>query len=319
MKSSVIATIVLGRQGCKKVLFYTSLFLFILFGCSSSDSGPEPQPAEKGNISGKVTDQEGRAYPRIRIVASKGSETSESITNANGEYSINTQSTGSYQVELTLPLATNGNGVSNATVQANLTTTVNFTIEPESLDPVLVFGNADIFGEIKNQDGNIPVANSEALYAANVFDPPFGLLTPIEDPADLAVTLGQWKQAQGSVLTHCSGNTSQVAISLEGLIPGGTYTFWLNFLNKTKTAGQSVDLLNDVVSIDPLGAPGGTENIAIADSEGNIEVDIAHGSCVLTKEAALVLVIIYHINGNTYGPQHIPDPEEVNHMLAYFQ
>jgi hypothetical protein len=101
------------------------------------------------------------------------------------------------------------------------------------------------------------------------------------------------------------------------MIPNGTYTFWLAFLNKTKKVGQSIDFANDPVNSvnPPLGS--GTENVVVAGPNGTINETIQHSSCILTDEVALVIPVVYHINGNTYGTNHIPDDEEVTHMLVY--
>lgn len=32
-----------------------------------------------------------------------------------------------------------------------------------------------------------------------------------------------------------------------------------------------------------------------------------------------MLVVDYHLNGRTFGAAHIPDEEDVNHLLVYFQ
>jgi hypothetical protein len=39
----------------------------------------------------------------------------------------------------------------------------------------------------------------------------------------------------------------------------------------------------------------------------------------LTDQVALVIPVIYHLNGNTFVGGHIPDAEDVTHMLVYFQ
>ena len=50
-----------------------------------------------------------------------------------------------------------------------------------------------------------------------------------------------------------------------------------------------------------------------------IDASIEHSSCILTDQVALVIPILYHLNGNTFGSSHVPDAEEVVQMLAYFQ
>jgi hypothetical protein len=101
------------------------------------------------------------------------------------------------------------------------------------------------------------------------------------------------------------------------MIPNGTYTLWCNFLNKKKSVGESFSFGTDLIKIEPLGS--GTKNIVVADANGSVDKVIQHSTCIITDSPGLVIPIIYHINGNTYGADHIPDAEEVNHMLVYFQ
>ncbi len=107
----------------------------------------------------------------------------------------------------------------------------------------------------------------------------------------------------------------------KGLIPNGTYTFWLAYLKKTRKVGEPIDFMNDFVNLTnpPIGASNGTENILIADANGAITDTLEHDACILTEEVALVIPVLYHINGKTFGGGHVPDPEEVVQLLAYFQ
>ncbi len=135
------------------------------------------------------------------------------------------------------------------------------------------------------------------------------------------VTLSEFKQAKGEMLVHCNGNSSTIEITLEGMIPNGTYTFHLAYLNKTRKVGQSVDFANDFVfhPNPPVGPSNGSGNVLIAGADGTINATLTHSSCILTDEVALVIPIIYHLNGITFGGSHIPDAEETAHMLVYFQ
>jgi hypothetical protein len=109
------------------------------------------------------------------------------------------------------------------------------------------FGNVQIIEEIKDVNGNTPVDPNEPLYAENVFDAPLGELHAIKTPTDHHVLLSEFREANGTLFVRCDGNSSTVEISLEGMIPNGTYTFWLAYLNKIKHVGQSIDFMNDFV------------------------------------------------------------------------
>ncbi|NAS10876.1 carboxypeptidase-like regulatory domain-containing protein [Poritiphilus flavus] len=300
------------------VLLAVSLSLMIMVGCSS-DNSDEPQSAG-GQISGVIEDEDGNAYPGVSVTASKGSESISQTTDRNGNYSLTTSSAGAYQLAVELPLATNSvsSNPASVSVTSDQQSTANFVIQPQPVEATLNYGQADIFNEIRDEDGNAVTTSTVPIYAANFFQEPIGKLTAIKAPDGHHVTLGEWKQAKGELQVHCDGNSATVNIDLEGLIPDGTYTFWLAFLNKTKKIGQSVGPSDFVHPINPP-LKSGTDNVLTADANGEIEATIVHHSCILTDEVALVIPIIYHINGNTFGSGVIPDAEEVSHLLAYFQ
>lgn len=189
------------------------------------------------------------------------------------------------------------------------------------LQAVLNYGDADVFHEIRDKHGNFPTDPNERLYAANHYQPPIGFLNPIMAPDGHHVTLSEWQTAKGTLMVHCSGFTSTVEISLEGMIPNGIYTTWLGYLNKPKKSGDPLSFGEDFVygSNPPLGDPNGADNVLIADVEGKIDVTIEHPGCILAGAVALGMPILYHINGKTYGGGTIPDREEVTQLLIYFQ
>jgi hypothetical protein len=290
----------------------TIMLATIIAGCSdSADSGRK--------VAGTVKDTNGNNYPNTTIRLSDGAKTIETATNASGTFEFNAVDAGHYDISIAAPLSTTLVAPIPTTVEVkeDMASTVDFVIQPTALAPHVVIEDADIFNEIKNVDGGIPVMPGELIYAQNVFDAPFGLLTAIKAPDDHHVTLMEWKNALGNVTVNCSGNSSSVNVSLQNLIPNGTYTLWCDFLNKKKSVGEFVNFGVDLDRIEPLGS--GTENIAIADVNGTINTTFSHGSCILTETPGLVIAVIYHINGNTFGSEHIPDAEEVNHMLVYFQ
>jgi hypothetical protein len=308
------------RMNTIQILIATILFLMVSVNCSSSeDEIIDDIPKVPSMITGSVKDENGNGYPNTLVKINKAIEVHEVTTDSQGKFEINTKDIGIYISTFVLPLSTKE--ITNLPVMLNVEAdqgaTLDFVIQTQALEADLVIEKADIFDEIKDKDGNDATSSGEPLYAKNVFDPPLGKLTAIKAPDGHQVTLSEWEKAEGKVRVSCNGDMATAEIALQGMIPNGTYTFWLNFLNKAKSVGQSVDFNNDLVSILPLGS--GTENIAIAEADGTINTTIQHNSCILTKETALVLVIVYHINGNTFGADHIPDEEEVNHMLVYFQ
>ncbi len=297
------------------------LLTFILLSCSSGDDTEDPNAV--GSISGLVKDQEGNVYPNVLVTLTKGNNASSQATNSEGRFSIKAKSNGTHELTLELPLS--AEAVTSASVSLeivkNVESKMDFIIEPQSIKAHLNFGSVQLLEEIVDEGGNTPTADNEPLYAANIFDPPLGLLTAITAPDDHHVTLSEFKMAKGELKVHCDGDSAIINVALEGMIPNGTYTFWLAYLNKTRKVGEAIDFMNDFVhpTNPPVGASNGTENIAVANATGVIDIVLEHSSCILTDEIALVMPILYHINGKTFGGGHVPDTEEMVHMLAYFQ
>lgn len=181
-------------------------------------------------------------------------------------------------------------------------------------------GTVDIFNQVRDKNGNLPIQNDELLYAANTYQSPIGFLKPIKAPDGHTLTLSEFKKAKGTITVKCNGNQAMVDIVLEGLIPNGTYTVWLAYLKVKRKVGESIAFSDWVYDPKPpLGSPSGSENVLIASADGTISVTKAHSSCILTDEVALVIPVIYHINGKTFGGGEIPDAEQVAHLLFYFQ
>lgn len=303
------------------------LTILVLLSCSSGeDNDPEnPNPVfeEAGSVSGTVKDEDGSVYPGAEVSLNKGNETLSQVTDSEGKFLIQGTSNGTHNLLLKLPLSTEA--VTSASVSVNIAesqeSSVDFVIRPQTVNAHLNFGSVQLLEEIVDADGNTPTDSNEPLYASNIFDAPLGLLTAIKAPDDHHVTLSEFKMAKGELMVHCNGNSAIIDVMLEGMIPNGTYTFWLAYLNKTRKVGENINFMNDFVNQTnpPIGATNGTENIAVADASGVIDATLDHNSCILTDEIALVIPVLYHINGKTFGGGHVPDPEEMVHMVVYFQ
>lgn len=314
-----------ARQIKRISLGLALLFSLVLMACSESSPGPDPysNPALTGTIKGTVKDGDARPYPNTEVTFSKGSEKLSMITDSEGRFEGATKGVGAYSVVILPPLSTQLVSANPASINvtANQVATVDFIIDTEAATAHLNFGNVQLLEEIVDENGETPSSANTLLYAANIFDEPIGLLTPIKAPDGHQITLSEFQTAEGSITVSCNGESSTLEIALEGMIPNGTYTFWLAYLTTKRKVGEPIDFMNDFVNFNnpPIGPSSGTGNIAVADAEGKINVSLEHGSCILTDEVALVIPVLYHINGITFGGGHVPDKEEMVHMLVYFQ
>lgn len=311
-------------QALRLIAFFAMIIcLTLLLSCSNGDDTTGSQGAGIGEVMGSVKDEDGNPYPNTVVKLSTGATFIETKTDSDGNFDFNDVAGGTHEVTISLPLSTEGvtNTSTAINVQDNQMVTVDFVIRPLQVKAHLNFGNVQLLEEIKDENGNTPTDPDEPLYAENIFDEPLGLLTAIKTPDGEHVTLSEFKSAQGNLMVHCNGDTSIVEIALEGMIPNGTYTFWLAYLNKTRSVGEPIDFANDFVNFTnpPIGSASGTENIVVATEDGTIKTSLQHTSCILTDEVALVIPVLYHINGKTFGGGHVPDPEEMVQMLAYFQ
>lgn len=305
----------------------TLLISIVIASCSNDDPTPNPDNDSNQNqsatLKGAVKDENGNPYPNTSVTLSKGSEKLGISTNAEGNYEGQTKDVGSYEVSIVPPLGTDlvsANPVS-VNMQADQTSMVDFVIQPQTMEAHLNFGAVQLLEEIVDKDGSTPTGPNELLFAKNIFDEPLGQLNEIRAPDGHQITLSEFQTANGNLLVHCNGNASTIEISLEGMVPNGTYTFWLAYLKRKVKVGESIDFANDFVNFTnpPIGAANGTENIAIADASGIIGITLSHGSCILTDEVALVIPVLYHLNGKTFGGGHVPDAEEIVQLLVYFQ
>ncbi len=278
-----------------------------------------PQEVDVIKISGVVSDLLGGHYPGVEVILTIPEGEMTTSTNSSGEYSFRLLDGGVSKITIVSPLnmVIEGDQEQTFDLKRGDDRIANFQLSPLPPPHTLVLGINDILEEIRNKDGREPIADSELIFARNAFDPPIGLLTPIRNPDSIQLTLGDWKQARGTLSVSCDGNKSTALLDFQGMIPGGTYTIWCNFLNKPKQPGESINFNLDVEKILPLGS--GSSNIVIADSQGKILSSITHSSCLLTESKGLAVVVDYHLNGKTFGAAHIPDEEDANQLLFYFQ
>jgi hypothetical protein len=269
-----------------------------------------------------VRDLANRPYPStvIRLTTSAGVLTA--TTSATGSYSLAQVPAGTHQLNLTAPLSATVVTAVPVSVQvtSGQATQVDLQVDVPPQAAFLNIGTIDIFGEVRDGQGNAPGDPSDLLFARNVFDAPLGLLNAITRPNTQQLTLAEWNTASGQAMVYCNGASTTVDLNLTGLVPGGTYTIWVNFLSVRRLPGEPVNVATDVPRILPFGSTtrtGPVFNVLLADAQGVIQARLVHPSCLLTDAPTIVMPVIYHINGNLYGGAHIPDPEEVTQLLFY--
>lgn len=305
--------------------FVVAISFFIVSVSCGSEEPMEPKvPQVPGKVSGTVKDELGFPYP-TKVNIFKGNRIEDQmVTDSLGNFELNAKDVGTYQFTISPPLYTKVVTQVPATVniQANQATTLDFVLQVQPVEAHLNLGKVDVLHEIRDKDGNVPTDPDEPLYTANYYEEPIGLLSAITAPDGHHVTLSEWKTAKGTLTVHCNGTVSIVEIALEGMIPKGVYAVFLAFLNKTKSVGES--LTNGVEFVypanPPLGSPSANGNRLVAGSDGTITATIEHPSCILTEEVALVIPILYLINGSPDGSGGSgADKDNTAHLLVYFQ
>ncbi len=311
----------------KKCLLSTSVaFYLILFltGCTEDDS-PTPVLAN-GTVAGLVKDERGFVYRQVTLRLDNGKE---DTTDSDGYYQLDDVPVGNYQLTSTVPLGSQsiGDNPRSLTVSEAVTTVEDFTFEPMQVQASLVVGDTDPLTEVLTAQSTVPSNSDDLLYTPLIFEQPLGQLSPILAPDGHQITLGEWQTAQGIARVFCDNSISKYRLEFSGLIPNGVYTLWNFILNKQKLPTNSLDMVADVVAAGSLGDNGSNVMIASASGEATLDVDVSPGtlsmfgtqsSCAITSSPGFILVVNYHIDGNTHGGTPGPDKDDVAHLLIYY-
>ena len=140
---------------------------------------------------------------------------------------------------------------------------------------------------------------------------------PILGPDGEHVTLAEWDNAEGSAEIHCSGDTTVMEFSFSGLLPEGVYTLWVGPMNGNNILGTGA--LGDGSGSDNIldVSPAGNAEISISMDPGNLSVAGSISSCLLTNQTDIVLILDYHIDGQTHGASPGADNTDVGHLLFF--
>lgn len=140
---------------------------------------------------------------------------------------------------------------------------------------------------------------SQKVYASSetVAHDPFKLgsnpLGPYPKGQALGMTLEQWLGAKGSGTYTVDGDTANLDLTFDALVPNGVYTVWCSRLTFPP---------NPKVVDRPCGAEDGTQNSFKAFANGGGEFKLTMKPVEeSTKETASVIALAYHSDGKTHG------------------
>ena len=67
-----------------------------------------------------------------------------------------------------------------------------------------------------------------------------------------------------------------------------------------------------------MASANGVATLEVEAQPGTLSMFGSQPNCVITAAPGFILVVNYHIDGNTYGDTPGPDNADVAHMLIYF-
>lgn len=152
---------------------------------------------------------------------------------------------------------------------------------------------------VEGEQAKDPTTLAKKVYASSQMVPhdPFKLgsnpLGPYPKGKALGFSLEQWLAATGTGTYLVDGNQAELNLTLEKLVPNGTYTVWCSRLTFPP---------NPKVVDRPCGAADGTENTFTSDASGNGKFDLKLPPLEeSTKETASVIALAYHSDKKTHG------------------
>jgi len=139
---------------------------------------------------------------------------------------------------------------------------------------------------------------------------------PVLTPTGKHVTWGEFASVSGSIDVQCMAEGTMIDLDVDGLIPFGVYTIWNVTVKEPGLNPKEADM--NITGIGAAGNGSGTDNVMMADAEGNASITlVSRGGdlsmfgdiepCSLTGEFEWHVVGTYHIDGYTYGEDVGPD------------
>lgn len=301
-------------------LLFISLALLIM-SCNTE----EPVDLNNTKITVDITDALNHPYSNVLIDLISESSVQKSVRSGQlGSYTFLNLEEGQYEVIAQTPLASQLEPTQSIMVnlQKDEHGKAKFKVTPEAINARVVWDEGDVMKEVKNANSGIPMNDNETLYARNWFDAPIGSLHAILAPDGHHVTLAEWKEAKGTVQVNCDGNETHYKFEFEGLIENGVYTLWIAPLSSSQTFEEFTE--NSMIGLGAVGgadqnffdfSSGATLQKEVTMSGGALTVWGSIGGCALASENGLIIVLDYHIDGQTYGDTAGPDHTEVGHLL----
>ena len=303
------------------------LMLVLLVPAGCSDNPVETPPPLEADLQGSVADEDGNVFRGVETTLRRVGSADvlqQVTTDTQGRFSFDDLSEGNYEVAIEPPRLSEVMGANPAAVRVDGSAgAADFALRMHPSEALVIGRDFDPIDEIRNAAGGDPVDDGELLYHSN--DP--GQLHAITAPDGRHLTLGEWEQARGTGRVTCTPQGTRYRIELENLVPNGVYTVWNFVLDRTVTKNTFPS--TRVANAGSLGPNTGDGNIftASATGEGTLVVTAPPGAmsmggqmpgCVLTEAPGSAAIVLYHIDGKTWGGTPGPNATWVGHLGIVF-
>jgi hypothetical protein len=190
-------------------------------------------------------------------------------------------------------------------------------IRNDNLMPVLGPG----LGTIVDGMGNpITMSTPAGTLIFNSSPDPMGVRLPVLAPDGHQLTFGEFLTPEGRAGIHCINQGTKTTVHFSGLVPKGVYTVWLFIFGPTDppliawgAAGRLDPVQNSFTA-----SEAGEGQLSVTNPAGPLSGEGSIGPCWL-ENFLVHVVLVYHIDGMTYGPLPGPDYTWVFQAAFIFQ
>jgi len=155
---------------------------------------------------------------------------------------------------------------------------------------------------------NLPLYTAKDPVPFDMIEPPYDA-GPYEQGEPLGFTMAEWMTASGTGTYVINDSEVLLDAQFENLVPNSVYTTWCIRMN----------LPLDMPDIKPCGSSDGTENW-FTSSElgiGNVAIKLDQPFEPSTKDVRSMIAIVFHSDGNTYGPSPGAMGKNAHMQLVY--